>query len=165
MLLEFGPTKEEPHLSDESKHWLYSCGGLETLNSYKNSEEYFEHYNFLNSLPLYLEFKNYRTKDNRYLVVSHSNIGKVWELKDSQNKIDKEIFESHLLWSRKSTIDIKEIFNVYGHTICPNPNITPFSMGIDLGCYHKKNPSELPNPRLCALEFPSMKIYTQKNLD
>ena len=69
------------------------------------------------------------------------------------------------MWSRKSSIDMKEIFNVYGHTIYDEPNITPYSMGIDLGCFHKKNKNKVSNPRLCALEFPSMKIYTQKNLD
>ena len=32
MLLEYGPTKkEELYFNDESKHWLYSCGGDETL--------------------------------------------------------------------------------------------------------------------------------------
>ena len=165
MLLEYGPTKEEPLVNDESKHWLYSCGGIETLNSYKTIQEYFEHYDFLNSLPLYLEYKNYKTEDNRYLVVSHSTIGRVWELRNSQDKIDKEIFEKHIMWSRKSSIDMKEIFNVYGHTIYDEPNITPYSMGIDLGCFHKKNKNKVSNPKLCALEFPSMKIYTQKNLD
>lgn len=165
MLLEFGPTKEEPLVNDESRDWLYRCGGNETLKSYKTREEYFEHYDFLNSLPLYLEYKNYKTEDNRYLVVSHSTIGRVWELRNSQDKIDKEIFEKHIMWSRKSSIDMKEIFNVYGHTIYDEPNITPYSMGIDLGCFHKKNKNKVPNPRLCALEFPSMRIFTQESLE
>lgn len=38
-------------------------------------------------------------------------------------------------------------------------------MGIDLGCFHKKNISKVPNPRLCALEFPSMRIFTQESLE
>ena len=39
------------------------------------------------------------------------------------------------------------------------------SAAIDLGCYHEKDESKLPNPRLCALEFPSMKIFTQENIE
>ena len=38
MLLEYGPTKEELYFNDESKHWLYSCGGDETLTSYNNKK-------------------------------------------------------------------------------------------------------------------------------
>ena len=95
---------------------------------------------------MYIEYQDYKTKDNRYLVVSHSTISAVWELKDSQSKIDKDIFESHILWSRKSSKDIKEIFNVYGHTIFEEPKINQFSCGIDLGCCYKKNPSKIPNP-------------------
>ncbi|WNL30442.1 metallophosphoesterase family protein [Aliarcobacter cryaerophilus] len=166
MLLEYGPTKEELYFNDESKHWLYSCGGDETLTSYNNKkEEYYKHYDFLNSLPLYIEYQDYKTKDNRYLVVSHSTISGVWELKDSSDTIDKDIFESHILWSRKSSKDIKEIFNVYGHTIFEEPKINQFSCGIDLGCCYKKNPSKIQNPRLCALEFPSMKLFIQENIE
>ena len=40
-----------------------------------------------------------------------------------------------------------------------------FSCGIDLGCYYKKNPSKIENPRLCALEFPSMKLFIQENIE
>lgn len=114
---------------------------------------------------MYIEYQDYKTKDNRYLVVSHSTISAVWELKDSQSKIDKDIFESHILWSRKSSKDIKEIFNVYGHTIFEEPKMNEFSCGIDLGCCYKKNPSKIQNPRLCALEFPSMKLFIQENIE
>ena len=59
----------------------------------------------------------------------------------------------------------KEIFNVDGHTIFPEPKINNFSAGIDLGCFHKKDSFKIPNPRLCALEFPSMKLYIQNSLE
>ena len=165
MLLEYGPLKDDENIGDDSKHWLYSCGGNETLKSYESKETYFKHYDFLNSLPLYIEYKDYRTKDNRYLVVSHSTIGTVWELKDSQDNIDKDIFESHILWSRKPSINIKDIFNVYGHTIFEEPKINEFSCGIDLGCCYTNNSFKIQNPRLCTLEFPSMKLFTQENLE
>ena len=165
MLLEYGPTKEELYFNDESKHWLYSCGGDETLTSYNNKkEEYYKHYDFLNSLPLYIEYQDYKTKDNRYLVVSHSTVGKVWNIRNSTNENDVEEFNHFVKWSRWKNHDNEEIFNVYGHTIFQEALLNEYSCGIDLGCFYK-NKEKLPNPRLCALEFPSMKIYTQESLE
>ncbi|WP_323591848.1 hypothetical protein [Aliarcobacter butzleri] len=53
---------------------------------------------------------------------------------------------------------------MYGHTIFQEPLLNDYSCGIDLGCFYK-NKEKLPNPRLCALESPSMKIYTQESLE
>jgi serine/threonine protein phosphatase 1 len=164
MLLEFGPSKENKSL-ENSRNWLFSCGGEETLNSYNSKDEYFKHHLFISSLPSFLEYKDYKTEDGRYLVVSHSSIGRVWHLRNSKNIDDIKEFEKQIFWSRKSSIDIKEIFNVYGHTIFPEPKINNFSAGIDLGCFHKKDSFKIPNPRLCALEFPSMKLYIQNSLE
>ena len=164
MFLEFAPTKEDENLSD-SKHWLFNCGGEETLKSYTCKDEYYKQYDFIKTLPLYLEYKDYKTTDNRYLVVSHSAVGKVWNKRDSKDKFDIEDFENHLLYSRYKNSNNKEIFNVFGHTIFSQPVINEYSAAIDLGCYHEKDESKLPNPRLCALEFPSMKIFTQENID
>lgn len=159
LFLDYAPIDGE---NDDTKYWLYSCGGYETLKSYKNLEDLKRHYSYFKNLPLFIEYKDFKTKDRRYLVVSHSCVGKAWEFKDSSSKIDKEIFEGQVLWSRNKDFDNKEIFNVYGHTIYDNPKISGFSMGIDLGCYNKKG---LKNPRICALEFPTMKIFTQKNIE
>lgn len=164
IFLEFAPTKEDEDLS-ESKHWLFNCGGEETLKSYTCKDEYYKQYDFIKTLPLYLEYKDYKTTDNRYLVVSHSAVGKVWNKRDSKDKFDIEDFENHLLYSRYKNSNNKEIFNVFGHTIFPQPVINEYSAAIDLGCYHEKDESKLPNPRLCALEFPSMKIFTQENIE
>ena len=164
MFLEFAPSKEDENLSD-SKHWLFNCGGEETLKSYTCKDEYYKQYDFIKTLPLYLEYKDYKTTDNRYLVVSHSAVGKVWNKRDSKDKFDIEDFENHLLYSRYKNSDNKEIFNVFGHTIFSQPVINEYSAAIDLGCYHEKDESKLPNPRLCALEFPSMKIFTQENIE
>jgi serine/threonine protein phosphatase 1 len=164
MFLQFAPTKENEDLSD-SKHWLFKCGGEETLKSYTSKDEYYKQYDFIKTLPLYLEYKDYKTIDNRYLVVSHSAVGKVWDKRDSKDEDDIEEFESHLLYSRYKNSDNKEIFNVFGHTIFPQPVVNEYSCAIDLGCYHEKDESKLPNPSLCALEFPSMKIFTQESLE
>lgn len=164
MFLEFTPSKDNEDLSN-SKHWLFNCGGEQTLKSYTCKDEYYKQYDFIKTLPLYLEYKDYKTVDNRYLVVSHSAVGRVWDKRDSKDKFDIEEFESHLLYSRYKNSNNKEIFNVFGHTIFSAPVINEYSAAIDLGCYHEKDESKLPNPRLCALEFPSMKIFTQESLE
>ena len=164
MFLEFAPSKENEDLSN-SKHWLFNCGGEQTLKSYTCKDEYYKQYDFMKTLPLYLEYKDYKTADNRYLVVSHSAVGKVWDKRDSKDKDDIEEFKTHLLYSRYKNSNNKEIFNVFGHTIFSTPVINEYSAAIDLGCYHEKDESKLPNPRLCALEFPSMRVYTQESLE
>ena len=75
MFLEFAPSKENEDLSN-SKHWLFNCGGEQTLKSYTCKDEYYKQYDFMKTLPLYLEYKDYKTTDNRYLLVSHSAVGK-----------------------------------------------------------------------------------------
>ena len=79
-------------------------------------------------------------------------------------KDDVEEFNEFVKWSRWKNHDNEDIFNVYGHTIFQEPLLNDYSCGIDLGCFFK-NKEKLPNPRLCALEFPSMKIYTQNSLE
>ena len=168
LFLEYAPNKDEfgnDFSMEYSPYYFERCGGKATMESYKSKEVYSKHYDFIQNLPLYLEYKDYKTPDDRYLVVSHSAIGKVWDKRDSKDKFDIEDFENHLLYSRYKNSNNKEIFNVFGHTIFSQPVINEYSAAIDLGCYHEKDESKLPNPRLCALEFPSMKIYTQESLE
>ncbi len=167
MLLEYGPTKEELYFNDESKHWLYSCGGDETLTSYNNKkEEYYKHYDFLNSLPLYIEYQDYKTKDNQIFSNKSLNYIRCLGTEKIALILLIKIFLNLIFYGvEKSSKDCKEIFNVYGHTIFEEPKINQFSCGIDLGCCYKKNPSKIPNPRLCALEFPIMKLFIQENIE
>lgn len=159
LFLDYAPIDGE---NDDANYWFYNCGGYETWKSYENIEDLKKHYSYFEKLPLYIEYKDFVNKNGRYLVVSHSSVGKAWEFRNSKNSIDREIFEAQVLWSRNKEFDNKEIFNVFGHTIYDNPKITSYNMGIDLGCFNKKG---LSNPRLCALEFPSMKIFTQESLE
>ena len=71
-------------------------------------------------------------------------------------------FTNMALWNRWKQYDNYDIFNVYGHTPRSEVKITDFDCNVDLGCCYKEHKRVL-NPRLCALEFPSMKIYTQEN--
>ena len=56
---------------------------------------------------------------------------------------------------------VEGIFNVYGHTPVREPQIYKNGANIDTGCVFDEEGYD----RLCALEFPSMKIYTQKNVE
>lgn len=163
MFLDYSPMLINDRENSLLINWLFKNGGKQTIKSYKNEDEFYKHLNFLNKLPLYIEYKDYKNSDGRYLVVSHSNIGRAWNLRNSEIKEEIDAFENHLLWSRYKNFDNKEIFNVHGHTIFTEPIINEYSTAIDLGCFQTNGKVE--DPRLCALEFPSMRIFTQNNIE
>jgi len=144
------------------RRWIEKGGAMSTIKNYQNKEDMIEDVNFLKTLPLYIEYKNIQDENGRYLVISHSSVGKAWNLKDSINEEDKEQFEAQVLWSRNRHCNNSEIFNVYGHTILDEVYLNEYNANIDLGCYAK---DKMPNPRLCAFEFPSMKIIIQENIE
>lgn len=164
---EYFMVESHPHINinyenKTLKRWIEKGGGLATIQNYKDRSDMLEHVNFLKSIPLYKEYKDCKTADGRYLVVSHSAVGKAWELRNSKNEDDAKTFLNHVLWSRNKYHDNKEIFNVYGHTILEDVYINEYNANIDLGCYAKQ---KVENPRLCALEFPTMKQITQENIE
>lgn len=167
LFLEYAPNKDEfgnDFNMENSLHYLEKCGGKATIESYKSKEIYLKHYDFIKNLPLYLEYKDYKTADDRYLVVSHSAVAKSWILRNSDDKLHKEEFKRMALWSRWKQFDNSDIFNVYGHSVRSEAKLTYFDCNVDLGCCYKEHQRVL-NPRLCALEFPSMKVYTQENIE
>ncbi len=163
MFLKYAPMLVNDRKNPALAKWLFTNGGEQTIKSYDNEEEFYRQLKFLKTLPLYKEYKDYKTKNGRYLVVSHSNVGKMWNLRHSEKQEDKDAFENQVLWSRHKTFDNKEIFNIHGHTIFDNPIINEYSAAIDLGCYQTKE--KLANPSLCALEFPSMRLIIQESLE
>lgn len=88
----------------------------------------------------------------------------MWNLRNSINKDDVEEFNEFVKWNRWKNHDNEDILNVYGDTIFQEPLLNDYRCGIDLVCFYQ-NKEKLANPRLCALEVPSMKIYTQENLE
>ena len=167
LFLEYAPNKDEfgnDFSMEYSPYYFERCGGKATIESYKSKEVYSKHYDFIQNLPLYLEHKDYKTPDDRYLVVSHSTVGKTWCLRNSTENYQLDDFRTNTLWSRWKNFDNYDIFNVYGHTIFQEPLLNDYSCGIDLGCFYQ-NKGKLPSPRLCALEFPSMKIFIQESLE
>ena len=154
-----------PLILEDSKYikkspWVLNYGGDKTLQSYKNSSKLKTHLKYLNSLPLYLEYKDFILND-RYLVVSHSQVENKWQYRNYPlNSKEYKNFKNTLLNVRNKKFDNKEIFNVFGHTPISKVDTNTYKANIDLGCVYGETGNGL-----CALEFPSLKIFTQKNME
>ena len=148
----------------QSEKWTLKAGGIPTIKSYDNTEDILDDMYYLKTLPLFLEYKDYKTNDNRYLVVSHSSVEAKWIYKDFSidSKEYKEL-QNSVLNGRYKNFDNKDVFNVYGHTPVNNVTSNLYQANIDLGCCYSKE--QMLDPRLCALAFPSMKVYTQENIE
>ena len=143
------------------RSWFFGNGGEATYRSYLGQSTEFKqrHVDFLESRPVYLEFKDYKTQNGEHLVVSHSAVGNMWELRN--DKYASEEFRRHLLSGRGDELQVSGIFNVYGHTPVKEVKFYKNSADIDTGCVF----NEVSYDKLSALEFPSMKIYTQRNVE
>ena len=141
--------------------WFYLNGGAQTFASYAKASraQKLAHIEFLSNLPLYLEFDEFKNARDRQLVVSHSAIGRMWALRNSHGDSAAE-FRRHVLCGRDDFSQNEGVFNVYGHTPIAEPDITNFSANIDTGCVYKQDFG-----RLCALEFPSMRVFMQENIE
>ena len=143
------------------RSWFFGNGGEATYRSYFGQSMKFKqrHIDFLEQRPVYLEFKDYKTQNGEHLVVSHSAVGNMWELRN--DKYASEEFKRHLLSGRGDEMQVSSIFNVYGHTPVREVKFYKNSADIDTGCVF----NEVGFDKLSALEFPSMKIYTQRNIE
>ena len=143
------------------RSWFFGNGGEATYRSYFGQSMKFKqrHIDFLEQRPVYLEFKEYKTQNGEHLVVSHSAVGNMWELRN--DKYASEEFKRHLLSGRGDEMQVSGIFNVYGHTPVREVKFYKNSADIDTGCVF----NEVGYDKLSALEFPSMKIYTQRNIE
>ena len=143
------------------RSWFFGNGGEATYRSYLGQSVEFKqrHVDFLESRPVYLEFKEYKNQNGEHLVVSHSAVGNMWELRN--DKYASEEFKRHLLSGRGDEMQVSGIFNVYGHTPVREVKFYKNSADIDTGCVF----NEIGFDKLSALEFPSMKIYTQRNIE
>jgi len=158
-------------IDDEAKEWLFKYGGKETLKSYllENSEldkELLEeHLEYLKSLPNYIEYRDLKTKDNRYVVVSHSNVGNKWEYKDyPKDSFEYEQFLKTIHFGRFKNYDNKDIYNVFGHTPVEKVDIkNGYKINIDTGCVYDNGTNM--KGYLTALVFPSLNIIKQENIE
>lgn len=133
--------------------WLMN-GGKKVWQAYEykyGQQKRIDHVNFLKSLPDFIEFKDIKNKDGRYLMVSHSVATSL--------DLEGEAASGKLCWGRHfPTEDPYEgtMFNVFGHTPVYNPIINDWSANIDTGaCFGEK---------LTALVFPEMRIVQVQSL-
>lgn len=164
-----------PSSGSQGSLWLLN-GGYETLLSYEYVDHYklddrgmetrvFDtdifksHIKWMKTLPYYMEYKDIKNKEGRHLVVSHSNIGNIWELRDQNN--DK--FINQVTWGRPDiVVDIPSIYNIIGHTPQFNgPLINKHFSNIDGGCFYKN----IGYGKLIAIQYPEMIVYEQENID
>ena len=129
-------------LKEKWHSWLFLNGGKETLESYSlwenvvPTKEVLEKVKsdilWMKNLPVYIEL-DIKFKNKLPIVVSHSNITKVWKYKDNRNK--QEYFIDRATRERDLSYDIdSKIFNIYGHTPNTNPRANINSINIDSGC-------------------------------
>jgi serine/threonine protein phosphatase 1 len=142
MLISMG--KIQTHYSrarDTYGVWMNN-GGLETLSEYDNKpeEDLQKHLEFLNNLPLYIEYKN---KYDEKFVVSHSTLKEVWHLRDSPKKSDKDTFRMHCLWSREFDSEFDKLegidYNVIGHTPRKYSYVKDKLVYVDTGCVFEQD--------------------------
>ena len=152
-------------------------GMKETLDSYlKNEKIDYEslarHAAWVAELPLYIEYPDLVMDNGRYLVVSHNVVYKQWKYRDSISELHQRNFQGQVLWGTQyKHSDNTEIYNVTGHwakkervkgnrsqqQFC-GARIKKFFACVDGGCGYTSG-------KLWALDFPSMKTYSQTTLD
>lgn len=122
-----------------------------------NMEVFKKHALWMDSLPFYIEFPDIKNDEGRYLVISHSNIGNVWNVKDTERG------QAEITWGRPHKIkDVPEIYNVIGHTPQENgARLRKIYANIDTGCFYTRG----GYGKLTALQFPEMIIYEHENID
>ncbi len=131
-------------------HKWINCGGKQTLLSYeiieidkhdgklycteddKKFKQLLADVRWLESLPLYIELEHKR--DSKPVVISHACVTNVWQYRNDADK--KDIFEEDILWSRKNPKEDVEIFNIFGHTIQKEVDISKHFINVDTGCHY-----------------------------
>ena len=136
-------------------------GARQTLQSYQEFDDniWFEHIDFLKSLPYFLYFE---IDGHKPLVVSHSYIHHVWRgkeyayLEDEGEDIlwrhmyDSSLFDKHREYQN-------DIFNIFGHSPIKEPIITNTYAMIDTGAVYE---NEEGFGKLSAIHYPSLEIIS-----
>lgn len=148
-------------------------GGVKTLDSYGNFNLLQDDIDcFFSKLEPY-KIYDIKNKDGKKLLISHSSASGYLEEDKLENKeyrdnLDDGIVEM-LTWNRDlmyernsqeklKILPFKNYFNVFGHTIVKEPIINERYAAIDTGAFTKDG-------YLTALEYPSMRVFKQKNID
>ena len=172
-LIDFNNDKNDFYIKQRIQQWCAPNNGFgETLASYQlggnvnvgygydliiDLEDSYiqlfkEHIDWLQTKPYFLKLNDISI-DNRDVYISHSSISHVFSDLDKINE-NNNIVES-ILWGRKEPIDIKSIYNVFGHTpVLFHPLITDYYSNIDTGCGK--------NGVLTALLLPELDYISEK---
>lgn len=166
--------EERPFADEREGIWLMN-GGDATLYSYRNEEVYSfagvvktktydiktlkEDLEWIKSLPYFLEYKDLVNSKGQHLLVTHSTAAEVW----GKFPTDSKEFIDYVTWQRKSVPKkIPGIYNVYGHTPQRNKALIRSNFAcIDTGAFYKRG----DYGKMTALQFPEMKVFTQKNVE
>lgn len=155
---------EDMACETDTNLWLYN-GGVQTLNNYKIpvnklhdipiDSQLMYHLRWMKTLPV---IKEYKFLGFDSLLVSHSSAANYI----NQNK--RKDMEEDLMWGRNLNPEpVKGVYNVFGHTIQKDgPKIDKHFACIDTGCFYTRYEK---TGFLTALEYPSLNIVQQKNID
>lgn len=155
----------EAYETNDMRDWLSSGnGGEHTMSSYTNSPniDLQEHLTWMKNLPDYLEY-NIPDENGKTLFVTHGFGLPFYESKNSMYLRNNRISKSILYGVQKPLYPYEKdylhypIFNVFGHDHFNEPWITKNFCGIDTGCVY--------GGKLCALEWPSKRLFLQNNID
>lgn len=142
-------------------------GGQQTLDSYGSTgnkciEEYIpkDHQYFMDNLPIFI-------KENDLFISHTAYCGFDWDDEEVRKDLQTWDKQRGLLWYRgtpkKVIINGKEFFHIFGHTPVPGAKIGEHYANIDTGaCF---SASKEGYGILTALQYPSMKIWTQEHID
>lgn len=164
--LSFGSDDKGEYHRVESYHngiWLMN-GGDKCLDSYEKDGvmdivTLKAHYEWLKTLPYFLEYPELKDSEGRHLLVTHTTAASVW----GKQPTDSDHFKGNVTWERTNfPAKIPNIYNVFGHTPqADKATVKEHFANIDTGAYYKRK----PYGRLTALQFPEMIIYTQENVE
>jgi serine/threonine protein phosphatase 1 len=150
--------------STDPMSWLFN-GGVTTLASFnianfpmKNSEEnieFIEMIEWFKTLPLYYCFDDLLDENKRKLVVTHGACVEQYPFDNMDSDAEQE-----LIWNRNiDPKDIKNVFNVFGHTPRDKVIVKNHYALIDTGCSYPTHGT------LSAILFPEKEVITQKCID
>ena len=133
-------------------------GGNNTIRSYfrPNAGKMSEHLAWMKNLPRYLEF-DIPDENGKTLFITHGFGLPFWEEREDPDMKQAFIWE-RLKDKREQTYLDYPVFNVFGHDVQESalPCITPHYAAIDTGCVYEG--------KLCALEWPSKRVFLQENI-
>lgn len=163
----------------------YDNGGKETFSEYEDVNSMKEDIEWMKGLDAFILFGDVKDKMGRSLLVTHAPSLDYFEEYRMQatRELKNTYLEELIIWNRNvPKKDQAEMFNVFGHNpvdwfstkykpedlekyLTKDKIIVDVLKGyaaIDTGaCYYKSSTRAI----LTALEFPSMKVYQQENIE